>query len=120
RVAAALRKFDDSLADLIDPAHIRIGGYHGEDRRGQDVFHALPALSAGCLVVEPGHFQSHHEVSAAVTEAKKQAKKIPGSALFVERRRLAPASESSDDAIVVPGLQSAPVAVRAAEAMASA
>ncbi|MDD5249967.1 MAG: GGDEF domain-containing protein, partial [Rhodocyclaceae bacterium] len=42
RVAAALRKFDDSLADLIDPAHIRIGGYHGEDRRGQDVFHALP------------------------------------------------------------------------------
>ena len=120
RLTTALRKFDDSLADLIDPAHIRVGGYHGEDRRGQSVFHVLPALSAGCLVVEPSQFQSHHEVSAAVTEAKKQAKKIPGSALFVERRRLSAAADTPNDAIVVPGLQSPPVAALAAAAMASA
>lgn len=116
RVTAMLREFDGSIGELIEPEHLVSGGYYGEDRRGHSVFHALPALSAGCLVVEPGQFRSHHEVSAAVTEAKKQAKKIRGSALFVERRRLAaPAEEVS-----VPELQAVPVATRAAAAMASA
>jgi EAL domain-containing protein (putative c-di-GMP-specific phosphodiesterase class I)/GGDEF domain-containing protein/CBS domain-containing protein len=116
RIAAALRKFDESLAELIDPAHLANGGYYGEDRRGQQVFHPLPSLSAGCLVVEPGQFRSHHEVSAAVTDAKKQAKKIRGSSLFVERRR----SAGPSDEIVVPPLQAMPVAALAAAAMVSA
>ncbi|MGE5466609.1 MAG: GGDEF domain-containing protein [Ignavibacteria bacterium] len=113
RMSSALTGFDDGLADLMEADHLRTGGYEGEDRRGQAVFHALPALSVGCLVVEPGQFRSHHEVSAAVTEAKKQAKKVRGSALFVERRRL-PA-----DAILVAEAQ-LPVAPLAAAAMASA
>ncbi|MDK9724339.1 MAG: GGDEF domain-containing protein [Sterolibacteriaceae bacterium MAG5] len=116
RLAAALRRFDAACPDFLDLRHIQLGGYYGEDRRGQPVFHALPALSAGCLPVEPGRYQSHHEVAAAVGEAKKQAKKLPGSALFVERRSL-PAT-APGDAIVVPGLQS--VAALAAAAMASA
>lgn len=116
RMSAALRKFDDSLVEMVEPAHQDHGGYHGEDRRGLLVFHPLPALSVGCLVAEPGQFTTHHEVSAAVTEAKKQAKKIPGSALFVERRRLA---APAGDEIVVPSLQP-PVAALAAAAMASA
>lgn len=87
RLTLALHLFDDSLAGLVDITHLAQGGYEGEDRRGQRIFHPLPALSAGCLMVEAGTYVSHHEVSAAVTEAKKQAKKIPGSTLFVERRR---------------------------------
>ncbi|MCF8177190.1 MAG: hypothetical protein K9J74_01665, partial [Sulfuritalea sp.] len=63
------------------------GGYSGEGRRGQHVFHPLPALSIGCVIVEAGNFASHHEVSAALSEVKKEAKRIPGSALFVERRQ---------------------------------
>ena len=90
RMTSALQLFDESMADFLDREHLLSGGYHGEDRRGQPVFHALPALSIGCLVVEPTMFHSHHEVAAAVTEAKKQAKKTPGSTLFVERRRTAP------------------------------
>jgi GGDEF domain-containing protein len=117
RLANALARFDDSLNDFIDAAHLRMGGYHGEDRRGLPVFHALPALSIGCLVVEAGMFHSHHEVSAAVGDAKKQAKKTRGSTIFVERRRL---QATDDDAIVVPGVQSLPEAALAAAAMASA
>lgn len=94
RLALALRLFDEGMRGFVAAEHMRDGGYRGEDRRGQNVFHALPALSAGCLPVAPGRFLSHHEVSAAVTEAKKQAKKIPGSALFVERRRHGPPSSS--------------------------
>lgn len=87
RLEDALRLFDEVLPDFIEAAHIQRGGYEGEDRRGQPIFHALPALSIGCLVVEPDIYHSHHEVSRAVTVAKKQAKKMGGSSLFIERRR---------------------------------
>ncbi|MBI4985952.1 MAG: GGDEF domain-containing protein [Rhodocyclales bacterium] len=99
RMTQALRSFDDSRADFIAAAHLQSGGYPGEDRRGQPVFHALPALSIGSLVVEAGMFGSHHEVAAAVSEAKKQAKKTPGSSLFVERRQFPP--PDAGDAIML-------------------
>jgi len=44
--------------------------------------------------VEPGRFHTHHEVSAASAIAKKQAKKIRGNSLFVERRASDPALQS--------------------------
>ena len=87
RLTLILRLFDEGVADFIDSKHLHAGGYPGEDRKGREVFHSLPTLSIGCIPIEPGSCHSHHEVSAAVTEAKKQAKKIPGSSLFVERRR---------------------------------
>jgi EAL domain-containing protein (putative c-di-GMP-specific phosphodiesterase class I)/GGDEF domain-containing protein len=86
RTREALKRFDTEVLPHLDPAHVRCGGYDGEDRKGHSVFHPLPALSIGALQVMPEQFHSHHEVSAAVCEAKKQAKKLPGSALFVERR----------------------------------
>jgi len=88
RLTQLLRRFDDGLAGFVDAEHLQAGGYGGEDRKGRPVFHALPTLSIGCLLVEPGQFHSHHEVAAAVSEAKKQAKKIQGSSLFIERRRV--------------------------------
>ena len=103
RLREALGHFDDIRGDFLDPAHLLLGGYPGEDRRGQPVFHALPALSAGCLIVEPGLYQSHHEIAAAVGEAKKQAKKMPGSVLFVERRGMP--EPVAGNAIVVPGMR---------------
>jgi EAL domain-containing protein (putative c-di-GMP-specific phosphodiesterase class I)/GGDEF domain-containing protein len=87
RLTLMLRLFDEGMAAYMDEEHLKEGGYPGEDRKGKPVFHPLPSLSVGCLLVEPGAFRSHHEVSAAVNEAKKQAKKIQGSSLFIERRR---------------------------------
>lgn len=88
RLRRVLGDFDAALPQHVsNPMHIAAGGYCGEDRRGQVVFHPVPALSIGCVIVRPGEFPSHHDVSAALGEAKRQAKRLPGSVLFVERRR---------------------------------
>jgi EAL domain-containing protein (putative c-di-GMP-specific phosphodiesterase class I)/GGDEF domain-containing protein len=87
RCRAMLDDFDDELPGFVAEEHLMQGGYFAEDRRGTHIFHALPALSIGALPIEPSLFQSHHEVSSAVSNAKKEAKKIPGSSLFIERRR---------------------------------
>jgi hypothetical protein len=63
------------------------GGYISEDRRGRKVFHSLISLSLGVVRVDPGQYLSHHQIATAASEAKKQAKKIPGNCLFVERRQ---------------------------------
>ncbi|RTL53173.1 MAG: GGDEF domain-containing protein [Rhodocyclaceae bacterium] len=87
-VTHAIERFDQGIRGFAAEEHVGQGGYWGEDRRGQPVFHALPTLSIGVVVVEPGLFQSHHEVSAAISSAKKQAKKrVNGSGLFIERRK---------------------------------
>jgi diguanylate cyclase (GGDEF)-like protein len=74
------------------PAHYSIedserGGYVSEDRRGKKVFHPLVTLSLGVVRVDPGQYVSHHQIASATSEAKKQAKKIPGNSLFIERRQ---------------------------------
>lgn len=87
RCLEALHIFDSRVAHLFEPEHLVAGGFTAEDRRGQIVLHPLPSLSLGCVPVESEIFHSHHDVAAAVAEAKHQAKKITGSSLFVERRR---------------------------------
>jgi EAL domain-containing protein (putative c-di-GMP-specific phosphodiesterase class I)/GGDEF domain-containing protein len=88
RLSVILELFDEGMKDFTDPEHRQLGGYSGEDRKGRPVFHSLPTLSIGCLPVEGGGYHSHHEVSSALTESKRQAKKIAGNSLFIERRRL--------------------------------
>ncbi len=71
------------------------GGYMAENRKGELVFQAWPTLSVGAVRVNPGDCDSHREVAAAVSVAKKEAKKagrslpgkLPGGCVFVERRR---------------------------------
>ena len=88
-VTQAIQRFDEGVKSFAADEHLSQGGYWGEDRRGQPVFHSLPTLSIGVVVVEPGLFQSHHEVSAAISSAKKQAKKKgDGTGLFIERRKI--------------------------------
>lgn len=62
------------------------GGYIGEDRRGRQIFHSLVSLSIGAVKIEAGRFASHHQIAAAAADAKREAKKIQKSSLFIERR----------------------------------
>jgi hypothetical protein len=57
-----------------------------EDRQGVKHLHPLISLSIGALIIDSNIYSSHHEVSEACVNAKKQAKKISGNSLFVERR----------------------------------
>lgn len=87
RCDGIIRSFDEQARVLYTPEDQTRGGILAEDRLGRSHFHALPTLSIGVVPVEPGIFASHHEISAAAAEAKKQAKREPGSSVFVERRR---------------------------------
>jgi len=86
RCKAALELFDDVARASFSPEDIDRGGMIAENRSGQVVFHPLSAISIGAIPVKPGQFNSHHEISAAITEAKKQAKRTTGSSLFIDRR----------------------------------
>ncbi len=86
RCEQALRSFEQAAGLMFEPAHLSAGGYSSEGRDGVMKFHPLTSLSIGAIRVAPGKFKSHHEVSAAMTDAKKMAKKISGNSLFVEQR----------------------------------
>ncbi|MFA6014864.1 MAG: diguanylate cyclase [Gallionellaceae bacterium] len=82
----ALRSFDQAASLLFLDKHLNAGGYTSEGRDGIVQFHPLTSLSIGAIQVPAERYLSHHEVSAAMSEAKKMAKKIKGSSLFVEQR----------------------------------
>ncbi|MGE5623112.1 MAG: GGDEF domain-containing protein [Bacillota bacterium] len=87
RCEAILTSFADAVPEHYCSADRERGGYVSEDRRGRKVFHPLVSLALGVVRVEPGQYLSHHQIATAASEAKKQAKKIPGNSLFIERRQ---------------------------------
>lgn len=88
RCEQALRSFEQAASLLFKEEHLVAGGYSSEGRDGTEKFHPLTSLSIGATQVLPGQFMSHHEVSAAMSDAKKMAKKISGNSLFIEQRNL--------------------------------
>ena len=90
RCHALLEKFAASVSGHYPAEDIARGGIEAEDRQGRRTFHALLSLSVGAVLINPDHFASHHEVAAAASLAKKEAKKTPGNALFLDRRDLPP------------------------------
>jgi diguanylate cyclase (GGDEF)-like protein len=86
RCQRIMAQFAAASATLYSPADLAAGGYYSEDRKGQRVFTPLVSLSIGLFHVEPGRFSTHHQISSAAAVAKKEAKKIPGNSLFIERR----------------------------------
>jgi EAL domain-containing protein (putative c-di-GMP-specific phosphodiesterase class I)/GGDEF domain-containing protein len=86
RCLGALRDFDAGRGRFFSEEDLARGGFHGEDRQRRPVLHPLLGLSIGAVECRPGAFRSHHEISAAAAVAKKEAKRIEGSSLFVERR----------------------------------
>ncbi len=87
RTREALERFDQQSSSLYTKQDLARGGLLAEDRSGNAVIHPLGALSIGAVLVEPGDYASHYEVSAAAAEAKRQAKRAAGSSIFVERRK---------------------------------
>ncbi len=86
-----LEMFGECVQEFFSVEDRERGGYVTEDRQGKRMFHPLTSLSLGVIKATPGLFTSLHQVAAAAAEAKKQAKKIPGNSLFMERRERATA-----------------------------
>jgi len=87
RCRAILEAFAAQIQDFYSLEDRERGGYLSEDRQGKKVFHPLISLSLGVVVAQPPYYYTHHQIATAAAEAKKQAKKIHGNSLFVERRR---------------------------------
>jgi len=87
RCRTMLARFDDERLSLFDVRHVAEGGYVSEDRRGRMDFHALVSLSIGAVQIDPAHFHHYQEVARAAADAKRMAKKIEGSHLFIDQRR---------------------------------
>ena len=86
RCKRALDRFADAILGFFSVEDRAREGYIAKDRHGEEVFYPLTSLSIGAVQVEPCKQASHHTISAAAAEAKKQAKGISGNSLFVERR----------------------------------
>ncbi len=86
RCRTLLARFAEAIPVAYSETDRSRGGIETEDRQGRRGFQPLVSISIGSVMVDPDRFHSHHEVSAAAAVAKKQAKKIPGNSLFVERR----------------------------------
>ena len=87
RCQNALDSFSRASSLLFNEAHLSEGGYRHTARDGSLTFQPLTSLSIGAIKVSPGQFSSFHEVSSAMSESKKMAKKIAGNSLFVEKSR---------------------------------
>jgi len=92
RCNAILTAFVEMIPEYFEAKHRANGGYVSEDRRGRQVFHPLVTLSLGVVKVTAGQFGTHHQISRLAADAKKQAKKIVGNSLFVDRRQMQPAT----------------------------
>ncbi len=88
RCHGLLARFDRECQAFFSPEHVADGGYRSEDRRGVMAFHALVTLSIGAVLVDPAHFHQYQEVARAASEAKRMAKRIDGSSLFIDQRRM--------------------------------
>lgn len=96
RCRILLEKFAAAVTTHYTAKDIERGGIEAEDRQGNRTFHPLSSLSIGAVWVDPEKFASHHEVAAAASLAKKEAKKSPGNALFMDRRDQPPCRYDTD------------------------
>ena len=86
RCQGILHSFASAIYDFYSNEDRERGGYLSEDRQGKKVFYPLISLSLGVVKSRLNKYYSHHQISLAASEAKKQAKKIHGNSLFVDRR----------------------------------
>lgn len=86
RCSTLLDAFGKAIVHYFPADARERGGYFAEDRRGNREFFPFVSLSIGVVKVAGGQYRSHHEIAGAAAEAKRQAKKIPGNSLFIERR----------------------------------
>ncbi len=87
RCQRVVARFDVERLPFFSADHAEAGGYQSEDRRGSIEFHRLVSLSIGAVAIDPTNYHQQQEVASAATEAKKQAKRIVGSCLFLDQRR---------------------------------
>ncbi|CAG0965517.1 putative signaling protein [Methylophilaceae bacterium] len=86
RCNRVLERIREAIPHFYDAKDQAQAGIETEDRLNNRVFYPYISLSVGAVKVLPLMYGSHHEISAAMVSAKKQAKLIAGNSIFIERR----------------------------------
>ena len=81
------RRFDERIRALYDPADRQRGWIEAHDRRGRLQRIQLATVSIGIVNVPPGRFKGATAAARAAAEVKEVAKRRPGSAWAVDRRK---------------------------------
>ncbi|MFZ2727127.1 MAG: GGDEF domain-containing protein [Methylococcaceae bacterium] len=82
-----LKTFKNLVPSYYKERDVKAGGIHTENRSGQKCFYPLISLSIGIVdEIATIQCQSHVEISDLAAGAKKQAKKIDGNSLFINKR----------------------------------
>ncbi len=82
-----LRHFEREARALYNAQDLANGGIYAQDRQGNSQFFPLLTLSVGAVTPDLEPSRTHHQVAALASDAKRQAKKLKGNALFIDRRR---------------------------------
>jgi diguanylate cyclase (GGDEF)-like protein len=80
-------RFDASIGALYDPDDRARGWIEARDRRGRLRHTPFATVSIGVVNVPPGRFEGATAAARAAAEVKEVAKRRPGSAWAVDRRR---------------------------------
>jgi diguanylate cyclase (GGDEF)-like protein len=81
------KRFDGAIRELYDPEDRARGAIEARDRRGRLRRFGLATVSIGIVSVPPGRFDGATAAARAAAEVKEVAKRRPGSAWAVDRRR---------------------------------
>lgn len=87
RCEAMLAAFALEIRNFYSVADLARGGIESHDRRGQRRFYPLLSVAIGIVSPDWRGCQSHHHVAALAMDAKHEAKKKKGNAIFISRRR---------------------------------
>jgi diguanylate cyclase (GGDEF)-like protein len=87
RCEGILADFEYNVQEFYSIEDRERGGYLSEDRQGKKVFYSLMSLSIGAIRVDARQYYTHHQIATAAAESKRQAKKIHGNSLFLDRRQ---------------------------------
>jgi diguanylate cyclase (GGDEF)-like protein len=81
------KRFDQAIRALYDPADRARGWIEAHDRRGKVRQTSFATVSIGIVNIPPGRFKGATAAARAAAEVKEVAKRRPGSAWAVDRRR---------------------------------
>lgn len=82
-----IAEFDDRVRAFYSPQDLQRAGIEALDRNGNPAFYPLLGLAIGVVHPDASRCDSHNEVAELATQAKKEAKLLSGSTLFISRRR---------------------------------
>lgn len=85
--AAVIADFDRLIESYFSTEHLKAKGYWSCDRQGRRQFIPLLSLAVGVVSPDVNCCQNAHQVATLAADAKKEAKRQPGSYVFCCQRR---------------------------------